>query len=108
MDPVSLGLGGQMNQPGQIRRREDTDTNAAQSASKSAGDFSSALTNALNEVQELQDKADESLEKLVTAQTQDIHQVMVAYEQARLSMQTMVEVRNKLVEAYQEISRMPV
>jgi flagellar hook-basal body complex protein FliE len=33
---------------------------------------------------------------------------MVAFEQARLSMQMLTEVRNKLVEAYQEVSRMPL
>jgi flagellar hook-basal body complex protein FliE len=33
---------------------------------------------------------------------------MIAFEQARLSMQMLVEVRNKLVETYQEVSRMPL
>ena len=66
------------------------------------------LSSALGEVQSKQDQADEAIKKLATGEVQDVHQVMVAFEQARLSMQMLTEVRNKLVEAYQEVSRMPL
>ncbi|PKM79132.1 MAG: flagellar hook-basal body complex protein FliE, partial [Firmicutes bacterium HGW-Firmicutes-13] len=38
----------------------------------------------------------------------DLHQVIIAVEEAKLSMQFMVQVRNKIIEAYQEIARMQI
>jgi flagellar hook-basal body complex protein FliE len=70
--------------------------------------FADVLSNAMGDVQSKQDLADEAIRKLATGEVQDVHQVMVAFEQARLSMQMLTEVRNKLVEAYQEVSRMPL
>lgn len=68
--------------------------------------FSNILSDALKQVNETQVQADESTQKLVLGEVDDIHQVMLDMEQAKLSLQLTVQVRNKLVEAYQEISRM--
>jgi len=46
--------------------------------------------------------------KLALGQIDDIHQVTIAMEKATLSLQLAVQVRNRMVEAYQEISRMQV
>lgn len=70
--------------------------------------FGEVLVNALNEVNQAQLKADGMVKKFLAGEVQDIHQVTIAMEEARLMMQLAVEVRNKLVEAYQEISRMQV
>lgn len=86
---------------------DDTDfaTHLREAEGKPGGN---QILKAMEEVQALQDQADQAIVKLATGETQDIHQVIVAFEQARLSMQLLVETRNKLVESYQEISRMPV
>lgn len=68
--------------------------------------FSDALLKALQNVNQLQLKADESTEKLVLGEIGDIHQVMLDTEKAKLALQLTVQMRNKLVEAYQEVSRM--
>lgn len=73
-----------------------------------AADFSQTLRQALTEVNRLQQNAAEEAKKMVLGQADDVHQVMIAMEQARLAMQLTVQVRNKLVEAYQEISRMQI
>jgi flagellar hook-basal body complex protein FliE len=70
--------------------------------------FAAALTSALNDVNKLQLQADDAAKKLAMGQAEDIHQVMIAVEQAKLAMQLTVQVRNKVVEAYQEISRMQI
>lgn len=70
--------------------------------------FGEMLMKALDDVNDAQLKADETTKKFLTGGIQDIHQVTIAAEQARLMMQLAVEVRNKIVEAYQEISRMQV
>ena len=71
-------------------------------------DFSKQLTDALKNVNEMQVKADDMATKLVLGEVDDLHQVTVAMEQAKLSLQLAVQVRNKIVEAYQEIARMQV
>ena len=70
--------------------------------------FSDLLTNVVRDAHQSQIKADSAVQGLVTGQNSDVHQVMLAMEQARLSMMLVVEVRNKMVEAYQELSRMPM
>jgi len=87
-------------------RTESGETSGIGETSESG--FGEMLRTALTEVQGLQNQADGAIDKLATGEAQDVHQVMVAFEQARLSMQTLVEVRNKLVEAYQEVLRIQV
>ncbi|NPV72544.1 MAG: flagellar hook-basal body complex protein FliE [Pelotomaculum sp.] len=70
--------------------------------------FSEMLQDALKKVNDAQVKADNLARQLLTGEVQDIHQVTVAMQEARLTMQLAVEVRNKIIEAYQEISRMQV
>lgn len=72
------------------------------------GTFSAMLDKALKELNDIQAKADNLTRKLLTGEIEDIHQVTIAMQEARLAMQLAVEVRNKVVEAYQEVSRMQV
>lgn len=75
---------------------------------KQAKDFAATLKDALGEVNKLQVQADEAAKQLAMGQAEDIHQVMIAVEQAKMAMQLTVQVRNKVVEAYQEVSRMQI
>ncbi len=72
------------------------------------GDFTGFLTDALKETQNAQLEADRAMEKLATGEAKSIHEVMVAMEEADISMRLVVQMRNKVVEAYQEIMRMQV
>ncbi len=82
---------------------------AASPASKVTGpSFSEVLTEALGEVSSLQATADKAVEGLVTGEIRDVHQVVLAFERAQIAFQLTMEVRNKLVESYQEIMRMPL
>jgi len=71
-------------------------------------DFVAMLEEAVSAVDSLQQRADEAAKALATGQSQDVHSVMIALEQANLALQLTIQVRNKLVEAYQEIMRMQV
>lgn len=70
--------------------------------------FAATLKSALDDVNKLQLQADEAAKQLAMGQAEDIHQVMIAVEQAKLAMQLTVQIRNKVVEAYQEVSRMQI
>ena len=69
-------------------------------------DFMAYLNNALQEVNDLQQKAAESAAELVLGGEDYLHNTMIAYEKANLALQLTIEVRNKIVDAYQEIMRM--
>ena len=70
--------------------------------------FNSVLKKFVEDVDSLQNNALESVEKLTTGEITDVHDVMIAVEEANTAMEFMLEIRNKIVEAYQEIMRMPV
>lgn len=72
------------------------------------GSFPSVLEKFVTDVNSLQNKASESIEKLATGEISDVHQVMIAVEEAGTAMEFMLEIRNKIVDAYQEVMRMSV
>lgn len=67
--------------------------------------FADYMKQALGKVEQMQTEAGELSQKMAAGETADIHQTMIAYEKATLALQLTIEVRNKLVEAYQEIMR---
>ena len=80
----------------------------SQSAEKAAGSFQKFFSQAINNVQDLQSKADGLTKSLATGEINDIHQVMIAAEKASLALQFTVQVRNKVIDAYQEVMRMQI
>lgn len=72
---------------------------------KSFGQF---LAEALGGVNALQQNAGEMVQRFATGDALDVHQVMIALEQASTALALTVQVRNKIVEAYQEIMRTQV
>ncbi|MCA8922126.1 MAG: flagellar hook-basal body complex protein FliE [Planctomycetes bacterium] len=79
----------------------------AQPAAASGG-FVEKLGEALEQVNSAQQQADQAVQDLASGKVEDVHDVMLAMTEADLSFRLMLEVRNKLVEAYQEVSRMQV
>ncbi len=77
-------------------------------AKESGGDFGAFLQNAIKEVDRLQHDADRAVEALNSGQAKNLHEVMIAMEKADISLRLMVQMRNKVLEAYQEIMRMQV
>lgn len=82
--------------------------NQARESDPAAGGFGQFLKQALGEVNKLQHEAEQTAAKVVTGEIEDIHQAVLAAEKAMLSLQLTIQVRNKVLEAYQEIIRMPV
>jgi flagellar hook-basal body complex protein FliE len=77
-------------------------------AQNPANGFGQLLDDMVGKVSELQGNADASIQKLATGQGAGLHEVMLAVEKASVSFQFLTQVRNKAVDAYQEIMRMPV
>jgi flagellar hook-basal body complex protein FliE len=74
--------------------------------SSDRSEFLDTLEHAMDKVQEMQSGADQQVAKVLQGNGQDLHSAMVAVEKADLSFQLMMQVRNKIVQAYQTISQM--
>ena len=71
-------------------------------------DFKSILLDSLNEVNRLQTEADKGVQRLLTGESNNVAEVLAAANKAGVAFDLLMEVRNKLTEAYQEIQQMRV
>jgi flagellar hook-basal body complex protein FliE len=70
--------------------------------------FGAYLKDALGEVNELQGKASDAIQQMVGEGKGDLQETMIALEKADVSFRLMMQIRNKVLDAYQEIMRMQV
>ncbi|MCC6239993.1 MAG: flagellar hook-basal body complex protein FliE [Phycisphaerales bacterium] len=78
-------------------------------AAKTGGaSFSDMLKNSINEVSRLQQDASRAVEDLVTGQTNNVTGVMTAMEKSDLAFKTLLAIRSKLMDAYEEIKQINV
>jgi len=70
-------------------------------------EFLDTLRDAVNQVKDLQSQADTQVAGMLNGDGQDVHSAMIAVEKANLAFELMLQVRNKIVSAYQEVSRIP-
>jgi len=83
-------------------------TPPAAPARTAVGGFAEALNKAVVEIGQTQAEADLAVERLQTGESKNLHEVMIAMEKADISLRLAVQMRNKVLEAYQEIMRMQV
>ena len=69
--------------------------------------FLDTLKSAISTADQIGNTASQQVSGVLTGSGGDVHTAMIAVEKADLSFQMMMQVRNKIVQAYQEISRMP-
>lgn len=70
--------------------------------------FADLLSGIVGEVENQQKTADNAVQQLHAGDAKNLHEAMIAMEQADISIRFMVQVRNKALEAYQEVMRMQV
>ena len=68
--------------------------------------FKEIMSGFMQDVNDLQLKADDKIQKLATGEVKDIHEVMIASTEADTSFKLMMEIRNKLMSAYKEVMKM--
>lgn len=78
---------------------------SASSTAEGAGKFFSELVSKVND---LSVQSDKSIQALASGENKNLHEVMISMEKASISFQFMSSVRNKALEAYQEVMRMQV
>jgi flagellar hook-basal body complex protein FliE len=84
------------------------ETKRQPSGEASATPFSDYVKQSLNEVNQRMLEADQSIENFVTGKDQDIHHTMVSMEKASVSFELVLQIRNKMMAAYDEIRKMSI
>ena len=90
-------------QPSELTRRQETE-----GTKKDEPAFQDVLKKAIEDVSGLEKEADQAITKLVEGRSDNIHEAMIALQKADLSFRAMMEVRDKLVNAYKELMRTQV
>jgi flagellar hook-basal body complex protein FliE len=93
------------NTASQIRNER---VNKEAGASDGTKSFADTLQDAVSSVNELQHEADIQIQKLATGETKNIPEVMIAAEKSSVAFKLLTQVRNKIIDAYQEVMKMQV
>ncbi|MBN1840104.1 MAG: flagellar hook-basal body complex protein FliE [Campylobacterales bacterium] len=72
---------------------------------ESGSEFSEILQKSIDEINDTQVKGDRAMADLATGEVKDLHQAAIAINKAETSMKLMLEIRNKALSAYKEISK---
>lgn len=91
-----------------IGDRKSLGINSNSSSEVTGKSFADTLTDAIGSVNALQKTADVKAQELATGRTDNIAEVMIASEKADIALRLMMQVRNKIIDAYQEIMKMQV
>ena len=81
---------------------------AAVTPPQSGEKFTDVLSTLVNSVNDLQSSAAQAQQAMMNGEAVELHQVMIKAEEAGLSMDFLLEIRNKLVNAYNDVMRMPM
>ena len=82
--------------------------NKTNNTTNKATDFSAMLNDALEKVNDLQAESTKATESFINEETDNIHSVMLSGSKANLALQMTIQVRNKVMDAYNEIMNMQV
>jgi len=103
--PIRSSLGAE-----KVRLSPDLEKMLGTNKPKEIGDggFADMLAQKIEKVDQMQKTADTAVTDMVSGKGRNLHEAVLAMEMADTSLRLMVTVRNKAIEAYQEIMRMPV
>jgi len=73
---------------------------------RSTGGFGSVLADAVARVEQFQQNSASTIDKFLSGESEEVHKVALASQQAELALDLFLQVRNKVVSAYQEVMRM--
>ncbi len=109
MDGLTVRAGQQLINTGKTASETRAGENQAlQPQSMGGKSFADTLKDSIQQVNQLQKDADVKMQQLATGKTDNIQDVMIAAEKADIGLRLMMQVRNKIVDAYQEVMKMQV
>lgn len=84
------------------------DQSEPHSVAQTEQNFSDFIKSTISQVSQSQTESDLSIQKLHSGEAQNLHDVMISVEQADISLRMLVQIRNKAIQAYEEIMRMQI
>jgi flagellar hook-basal body complex protein FliE len=77
-------------------------------ATDSSGAFAGVLKDAIGSIQSQQNNADSAVQQFLTGENDDLHTTVLATQRAEMAFELGLQVRNKVISAYQEVMKMPL
>ncbi len=108
MDGLTISTAKDLLETGKTYSQISKQRIAQESIDPTAKSFGDTLTEAVSKVNEMQKESDIKMQKLAAGETSDISDVMISAEKADIALKLMMSVRNKMIDAYQEIMKMQV
>lgn len=97
------------NSPAPLQRLEQSSIAKPSAAPKSGGeDFLSMVREQLEKVSQMQSEADDNVQKLLTGESANMTEVFTAARKAQVAFSLLLEIRNKLLDAYNDVQNMRV
>ena len=93
-------------QPASIQQIAPIEIGGAAPSSASGGEFRSVLESAIDQVEQTRNNANQSVQNFLSGEGEDLHSTVLSVQRADLEFEMLMQVRNKVVSAYQEIMRM--
>ena len=84
------------------------DISASKGAEDATKSFQETLDGFVSNVNDLQTSANAAIDKMASGQAADVHEVMIAVEKAKVSFDLLLQVRNKMLDAYKQIMQMQI
>ena len=103
MDPLMLDMA---QLAGAKKTKDEGKSSASVAANSSALSFEELMSSSMKQVNELQLESDRMVRNLATGDVEDISEVVLASSRAEIALKLFMELRNKFVDAYQQLSRM--
>ena len=94
--------------PGLVEKLDVNKSESKGAVEKSEGGFSEVFSNMINSVNDLQKESAQIQTNFMNGEPVEIHQMMIKAQEAGVAMDLLLEIRNKLINAYSEIMRMPI
>jgi flagellar hook-basal body complex protein FliE len=105
--PAALEIG-KLGKAAQIEMPELGGATALQAPQQASSSFGSILDSFVNEVDTKMEAGSAQQAQILSGESSNLHQAMISMQEASVAFSLMVEVRNKMVESYQELMRMQV
>ncbi len=108
MDGLTISTAKDLLETGKTFSEQRTQRIQPGKAEASGASFGDTLETAIDKVNTLQKTADKEMQALATGEKTNISEVMIAAEKADIALKLMMSVRNKVIDAYQEVMKMQV
>src|SRR5580698_4155564 len=89
-----------------VKPLESLDSQSSTQSSSAGAAFKDVLSSAINEVEGARTGANQTIDKFLAGDGEDLHSTILASQRADLEFQMFMQVRNKVVSAYQEVMKM--